>query len=198
MSVAAVIAAAALADNIVLAKMLGLCPFTGLSRRLDVAFGVGCATLAVLTLACAVAWLADFFLLAQVPALRPAVFIAVVAALVQFAEIVMRIQLPILHRALGVYLPLVATNCAVLGVMLLALAPDPFADPFAASPPPPAAFVRAVAFGFGGGAGFLLAVTALALIRERIAESLAPECMRGAPLAMLTAGFMALAFSALV
>ena len=194
MSVAAVIAAAALADNIVLAKMLGLCPFTGLSRRLDVAFGVGCATLAVLTLACAAAWLADFFLLNQAPALRPAVFIAVVAALVQFAEIVMRIQFPILHRALGVYLPLVATNCAVLGVMLLALAPDPFA----ASPPPPAAFVRAVAFGFGGGAGFLLAVTALALIRERIAESLAPECMRGAPLAMLTAGFMALAFSALV
>ena len=199
MSVAAVIAAAALADNIVLAKMLGLCPFTGLSRRLDVAFGVGCATLAVLTLACAVAWLADFFLLNQAPALRPAVFIAVVAALVQFAEIVMRIQFPILHRALGVYLPLVATNCAVLGVMLLALAPDPFADPFAAPDHnPAAAFVRAVAFGFGGGAGFLLAVTALALVRERIAESLAPECMRGAPLAMLTAGFMALAFSALV
>ena len=198
MSVAAVIAAAALADNIVLAKMLGLCPFTGLSRRLDVAFGVGCATLAVLTLACAVAWLADFFLLNQAPALRPAVFIAVVAALVQFAEIVMRIQFPILHRALGVYLPLVATNCAVLGVMLLALAPDPFADPFADPNQPAAAFVRAVAFGFGGGAGFLLAVTALALIRERIAESLAPECMRGAPLAMLTAGFMALAFSALV
>lgn len=193
MSVAAVIAAAALADNIVLAKMLGLCPFAGLSRRLDVAFGVGCATLAVLTFACAAAWLADYFLLADAPALRPAVFIAVVAALVQFAETVMRIKFPVLHRALGVYLPLVATNCAVLGVMLLALAPDPFAAPES----PAAQFIRAVAFGFGGGAGFLLAVVVFALVRERVAESQVPESMRGAPLAMLTAGFMALAFSAL-
>ena len=194
MSVAAVIAAAALADNIVLAKMLGLCPFAGLSRRLDVAFGVGCATWAVLTFACAVAWAADYFLLAAFPVLRPAVFIAVVAALVQFAELVMRIQFPLLHRALGVYLPLVATNCAVLGVMLLALTPDSFAAP----PPPAQQFLRAVAFGFGGGLGFLLAVTVFALARERIAEALVPAAMRGAPLAMLTAGFMALAFSALV
>lgn len=194
MSVAAVIVAAALADNIVLAKMLGLCPFAGLSRRLDVAFGVGCATLAVLTFACAVAWLADYFLLASAPVLRPAVFIAVVAALVQFAELVMRIKFPLLHRALGVYLPLVATNCAVLGVMLLALAPDNFAEPQS----PAADFIRAVAFGFGGGLGFLLAVSTFALVRERVAEAPVPECMRGAPLAMLTAGFMALGFSALV
>ena len=194
MSVAAVIAAAALADNIVLSKMLGLCPFAGLSRRLDVAFGVGCATLAVLTFACAVAWLADYFLLANAPALRPAVFIAVVAALVQFAELLMRMRFPVLHRALGVYLPLVATNCAVLGVMLLALAPDDFAPPQNAF----AEFINAVAFGFGGGLGFMLAVVVFALVRERVAEAPVPECMRGAPLAMLTAGFMALGFSALI
>ena len=193
MSAIAVIVAAALADNIVLAKMLGLCPFAGLSRRLDVAFGVGCATLAVLTLACAAAWLADYFLLDGIPALRPAVFIAVVAALVQFAELTTRIKFPVLHRALGVYLPLVATNCAVLGVMLLALAPDSFAPAQSA----PADFVRTVAFGFGGGLGFLLAVSVFALVRERVAEAPVPECMRGAPLAMLTAGFMALGFSAL-
>ena len=194
MSIAAVIVAAALADNIVLAKMLGLCPFAGLSRRLDVAFGVGCATLAVLTLASAAAWLADYFLLDGIPALRPAVFIAVVAALVQFAELTTRIKFPVLHRALGVYLPLVATNCAVLGVMLLALAPDAFAPAQSA----PADFARTVAFGFGGGLGFLLAVSVFALVRERVAEAPVPECMRGAPLAMLTAGLMALGFSALV
>lgn len=194
MSFAAVVAAAALADNIVLAKMLGLCPFAGLSRRVEVAVGVGCATWAVLVAACAVAWLADHFLLAGFPALRPAVFIAVVAALVQFAELVLRVRWPLLHRALGVYLPLVATNCAVLGVMLLALAPDDFAAPL----PPLQSFGRAVAFGLGGGLGFLLAVVGFALLRERVVEARVPPALRGAPLAMLTAGFMALAFSALV
>ena len=194
MSVAAVVVAAALADNIVLAKMLGLCPFTGLSRRLEVAFGVGCATWAVLTFACVVAWMLDRALLSELPALRPVVFIAVVASLVQLSEAVMRAKFPVMHRALGVYLPLVATNCAVLGVMLLALQPDNFA----LSGTNEASFPRAVATGFGGGLGFLLAIVVFALIRERVSESRAPAAMRGAPLSVLTAGWMSLAFSGLV
>ena len=185
MSAAAVIAAAALAENIVLAKMLGLCPFAGLSRRMDVAAGVGLATAAVLTVSSAAAWIVNHFLLSDFPAARPLVFIALAAAIVQAAEQLMRSRTPQMHRMLGVYLPLIATNCAVLAVMLLAVrdAPD--------------SFLHATARGFGGGIGFALAVVCLAAVRARLVESRAPPLMRGAPLTMITAGWMALAFSGL-
>lgn len=165
--------------------MLGLCPFTGLSRRLDVALGVGAATTLVLTVSAAAAWLLNHTLLAAAPAAQPLVFIGLAAFLVQVAEQVMRWKMPLLHRMLGIYLPLIATNCAVLAVILLAVreAPD--------------SLWEATCRGLGGGLGFMLAVLCLALVRERIVESQTPAAMRGAPLTMITAGWMALAFSGL-
>ena len=186
-NIAALIFAAAIAENIVLAKMLGLCPFAGLSRRLDVAVGVGMATCAVLTLASFVAYWADVLLLVDAPLLRPMVFIAVASAAVAAAELLMRLFAPLMHRALGLYLPLIATNCAVLGVMLLAAGANGESGNWLA----------ATARGFGGGLGFMLAVVVFALLRGRVVDSLVPPLMRGAPLAMITAGWMALAFSVL-
>ena len=182
---AAMVVTAALAENIVLAKMLGLCPFIGLSRRLDVAIGVGLATTAVLTLACAIAWGLNALLPAPLLVLRPLLFIAVVAVAVQSAEMALRLFLPLLHRTLGVFLPLIATNCAVLGIMLLLVQKGDVG------------FWHAVGGGLGGGLGFCLAVVSLALLRRRIVEAQVPNAFRGAPLAVISAGIMALAFSAL-
>lgn len=182
----ALVFAAAIAENIVLAKMLGLCPFAGLSRRLDVAIGVGAATSAVLTFASVAAYYANE-LIGGLLLLRPMVFIAIASGAVAAAELLMRLFAPVMHRALGLYLPLIATNCAVLGVMLLA----------AGGGDEDGGALSALAQGLGGGLGFMLAVVVFALLRERIVESIVPPSMRGAPLAMITAGWMALAFSAL-
>lgn len=181
----AVVIVAALVDNIVLAKMLGLCPFIGLSKRLDVAVGVGAATTVVLTVACALAWGLNILLPPAFIALRPLVFITVVAAAVQAVEMFMRLAMPLLHRTLGVFLPLIATNCAVLGIMLLITQQED------------AGFWRVLAGGLGGGIGFCLAVVAMALLRQRIVEMDVPAAFRGAPLAVISAGIMALAFSGL-
>jgi electron transport complex protein RnfA len=181
-ALAAAIAAAALADNIVLTRMLGLCPFSGLSKRLDLAFGIGLATTFVLTLAAAAAWTLDRALLGERAFLRPLVFIAVIAAIVQFVEIAMRRISPLLHRALGVYLPLIATNCAVLGIALLAVREE-------------GGLAAATARGLGGGLGFALAIVVFAALRARLNEAAIPRPFRGAAIAMITAGLMALAFS---
>lgn len=185
MEIGAILAAAALAENIVLAKMLGLCPFAGLSRRPGVAAGIGLATTLVLTASSAAAWVAARMLPEGFAAMQPLVFIALAAFFVQAAEHLMRLGAPRLHRMLGVYLPLIATNCAVLAVMLLAARGG--ADSWRA----------AALHGFGGGLGFMLAVLGLSFARGRVVESLAPAAFRGAPLTMLTAGWMALAFSGL-
>lgn len=181
----AVVLAAALADNILFAKMLGLCPFINLSKRVETAAGIGAATFVVLTVSCMAAWALNAALPDSWAALRPLLFIAVVACLVQVAEILTRLAAPLLHRRLGVFLPLIATNCAVLGVMLLAVRDD-------------AGFAAATARGVGGGAGFFLAVVCMALLRQRIVESEVPAAMRGAPLALVGAGLMALTFSGLL
>ena len=175
------IVTAALADNIVLSKMLGLCPFIGLSQRKEVAVGVGGATLVVLTAATAVAYAVNAWL--ELPALRPLVFIALAACMVQGAEIFCRLFSPLLYKALGLYFPLIATNCAVLGVMLLAVEKSPESA------------WHATALGFGGGLGFLLALICFAFLRENIITTKVPQLFRGAPLAMISAGWMALAFS---
>ncbi|MGI9307124.1 MAG: electron transport complex protein RnfA [Gammaproteobacteria bacterium] len=185
MSAAAIIAAAALAENIVLAKMLGLCPFAGLSRRLDIALGIGLATTFILTASSAAAWALNHFLLAEFSALQAPAFIALAAVFVQGAEHIMRLGAPRMHRMLGVYLPLITTNCAVLAVMLLAVRGN--SD----------SLQSAALQGFGGGLGFMLAVAGLALARGRVVESKTPALFRGAPLTMITAGWMALAFSGL-
>ncbi len=165
--------------------MLGLCPFIGLSRRLDVAVGVGLATTVVLTFSSAAAWLINDVLPSNFTAIQPLIFIALAAFFVQAAELFMRLYFIRMHRMLGVYLPLIATNCAVLAIMLLVVRNTDNT------------FTGAVAQGFGGGLGFMLAVLCLALVRERIIESKTPIIMRGAPLTMITAGWMALAFSGL-
>ena len=185
MSIFIAVAVAAVAENIVLAKMLGLCPFAGLSRRLDIAVGVGMATTVVLTIAAAAAWLINNTLLATWAAAQPLAFIAAAAIIVQAAEQLLKLRAPQMHRMLGVYLPLITTNCAVLAVMLTAVRQSPDS------------LSQAVSLGFGGGLGFMLAVACLALLRARIVESRAPAAFRGAPLTMITAGWMALAFSGL-
>lgn len=183
----AIIISAAVVDNIVLAKMLGLCPFISLSKRLSLAVGVGVVTTFILTAAVMMIYAVEVLIggVAGLQPLRPLVFIALIAVAVQAVEILMRVFLPLLHRSLGVFLPLVATNCAVLGVVLLALRDYP------------ASFASAAAFGLGGGLGFLLAIVCAAAINMRIVETQVPTLIRGAPLAMMSAGIMALAFAGL-
>ena len=153
---------------------------------MDVAAGVGLATAVVLVVASAAAWLVNRAFLEFHPVAQAPVFIAVAAIIVQTMELFMRWKMPQTHRILGLYLPLIATNCAVLAVMLLAVrgAPDSPAD--------------AIAIGLGGGIGFMLAVVCFAAVRERIVESATPALMRGAPLAMISAGWMAVAFSGML
>ena len=182
--IATLIVVAALADNIVLSKMLGLCPFIGTSKQPTIAAGVGVATMAVLTAAAAAAFAVDEWI--TIPAWRPLVFIALAAGMVQAAELFLKLFLPLLHRALGLYLPLIATNCAVLGIMLLA------------AQKPPESIWQAAGLGLGGGLGFFLALTSFALLRENIVTAKTPPLFRGAPLAMISAGWMALAFSPLI
>ena len=180
----AIIFSAAIAENVVLSKMLGLCPFISLSKRLSMAAGVGAATTMVLTSACALAWIFESTVPADLAVLRPLVFIAAVAIVVQLAQIIIQLYVPLLHRHLGIFLPLIATNCAVLGVMLTALGNA-------------TSWRKAIAFGFGGGVGFAIAVVCFALIRERLIDARVPATLRGAPLCMITAGIMSLAFSGL-
>ena len=181
----AIIATAAIVDNIVFSKMLGLCPFIGLSKQPSLAAGVGTATTIVLTLACMAAWIFSAITPDNWQILQPLAFIVIVACLVQIMELSCRLFFPLLHRHLGVFLPLIATNCAILGIMLLALR--------GATP----SFWQAAATGLGGGIGFFIAVFCLSLIRQRIVTARVPAAFRDAPLSMITAGWMALAFSAL-
>ena len=181
----AAVFAAAVADNMVLAKMLGLCPFMSLSRQVGVAAGVGFATTAALTLSALAAWPLFLLLPPQLLPLRPLALIVVVACVVQATEALCRLYAPLLHRRLGVFLPLIAANCAVLGALLLATQPA-------------TRLAEGLALAFGGGLGFALALLCFAFLRERIVTARVPPLLRGAPLAMITAGWMTLAFSAFV
>jgi electron transport complex protein RnfA len=174
---------AALVNNFVLAKFLGLCPFMGVSRRLDQAYGMALATGFVLTLSAALSWMVQHWLLAPlgIDHLRTLAFILVIAAVVQFTEIVMRRQAPLLYRVLGIFLPLITTNCAVLGVALLNVQSA-------------AGLFEAILLGFGAAIGFGLVLVLFAAMRERLELADVPESFRGTPIALLTAGLMALAF----
>jgi electron transport complex protein RnfA len=172
-----------LVNNFVLVKFLGLCPFFGVSKRLESAYGMALATGFVLTLSAALAWLVEHWILAplQLAHLRTLGFILVIAAVVQFTEIVMRRQSPVLYRVLGVFLPLITTNCAVLGVALLNVQAR-------------ATLFEAILAGFGAALGFGLVLVLFAAMRERIEAADVPESFRGAPIALINAGLMALAF----
>ncbi len=180
---ALILLGAVLVNNFVLAKFLGLCPFMGVSKRLDSAYGMALATGFVLTLSAALAWVVQHGLLAPLGLahLRTLSFILVIAAVVQFTESVLHARSPLLYRVLGIYLPLITTNCAVLGVALLNVQGE-------------RSFAEAVVFGFGAALGFGLVLVLFAAMRERLEAAPVPASFRGAPIGLVTAGLMALAF----
>lgn len=178
-----IVIAAALVNNFVLVQFLGLCPFLGASRRLEGAVGIGLATGFVLTLASALSYLVDRLLLMplELEYLEIVAFILVIGAAVQFTELVLRASAPMLHRMLGLYVPLIASNCAVLGVALLNSRRS-------------ASLAEAIFFGAGAALGFGLVLALLSGLRERLDESSVPAAFRGVPITLVTAGLMSLAF----
>ncbi|MCC5811885.1 MAG: electron transport complex subunit RsxA [Ectothiorhodospiraceae bacterium] len=172
-----------LVNNFVLVKFLGLCPFMGVSRKLETAIGMAMATTFVLTLSSVISYLVHAWLLVplELEYLRTIAFILVIAAVVQFTEMVVHKTSPLLHQVLGIFLPLITTNCAVLGVALLNVQEQN-------------SFVQSAFFGFGAAVGFSLVLILFAAMRERLAAADVPEPFQGAAIALVTAGLMALAF----
>jgi electron transport complex protein RnfA len=174
---------AVLVNNVVLVRILGLCPFLGVSKKLDTAIGMGAATTFVLTLGCGTSFLIEHYMLEPfgLGYLRTLAFIVVIAAIVQITELVVQKTSPVLHQVLGIYLPLITTNCAVLGIPLLSVALKH-------------RFLEALLFGFGSSVGFTLALVLFAGLRERIEGADVPVFFRGSAIALITAGLMSLAF----
>ncbi|MEH2921275.1 electron transport complex subunit RsxA [Samsonia erythrinae] len=172
-----------LVNNFVLVKFLGLCPFMGVSKKLETAIGMGLATTFVMTLGSIFSWLVNEFILVPLDILylRTMAFILVLAVVVQFSEMFVRKASPELYRLLGIFLPLITTNCAVLGVVLLNVNLSH-------------GFLQSTIYGFGGAAGFSLVMVFFAAIRERLAVSDIPAPFRGSSIALITAGLMSLAF----
>ncbi|HEX4854180.1 electron transport complex subunit RsxA [Arenimonas sp.] len=181
--IALLLVGAVFVNNFVLVKFLGLCPFMGVSRRMDAAYGMALATGFVLTLSSALAWVVHHWILLPLGLeyLRTLGFILVIAAVVQFTEIVMNRQSPRLYRVLGIYLPLITTNCAVLGVALLNV--QARHD-----------LLESVLYGFGASLGFGGVLVLFSAMRERLEAADVPASWRGAPIALATAGLMSLAF----
>jgi Na+-translocating ferredoxin:NAD+ oxidoreductase subunit A len=175
---------AILVNNILLLRFLGNCPFLGVSRRMDTATGMGLAVIFVLTLAGMITWLVYHYLLVPLSLeyLRTIAFILVIAALVQFVEMVVQKTAPPLYEALGIYLPLITTNCAVLGAALITI--DERYD-----------LITAIFFSFASACGFALALVLMAGIRERFALVAIPKPFEGTAIGLVTAGLIALAFS---
>lgn len=173
----------ALVNNVVLSQFLGLCPFLGVSKKVETAGGMGAAVIFVITIASAVTNLVYTFILVptKLEYLQTIVFILVIAALVQFVELFLKKSMPSLYEALGVYLPLITTNCAVLGVALNNVQSD-------------YNFVTSVVNGIGVSVGFTIAIVILAGIRERMEHNNIPESFKGMPITLVTAGLMAIAF----
>jgi len=170
-------------NNIVLSQFLGLCPFMGVSRKLETAMGMGLATTFVLTLSSISSFLVYEYLLEPfgLEYLRTISFILVIASIVGFTELVVHKTSPLLHNVLGIYLPLITTNCAVLGVALLNTQQSNN-------------FIESALYGFGSAIGFTLVLVLFAAMRERLATSDIPEAFQGNAIGMITAGLMALAF----
>jgi len=178
-----IILATVLVNNFVLVKFLGLCPLLGASTRFETALGMSLATTFVLTLAAGGSYLIDTYLLVplELEYLRLLSFILVIAGAVQFTEMVIRHSSPVLHQVLGLYLPLITTNCAVLGVALLNTRQG-------------GNFLQALAYGIGAGLGFCLVMILFAGLRERLAAADIPGPFRGPAIALVTAGLMSMAF----
>jgi electron transport complex protein RnfA len=178
-----ILIATILVNNFVLVRFLGLCPFMGVSRNLEAAAGMSLATAFVLTLSAAMSYLLHTYVLVplQLEYLQTISFILVIAASVQFTEIMVKRMSPVLHQVLGIYIPLIATNCAVLGVALLNVQESH-------------GFAESLLYGFGAAAGFALVLISFAAIRERLEVADIPTPFRGTAIALITAGIMSLAF----
>jgi len=180
---ALILVSTVLVNNFVLVKFLGLCPFLGVSRKLETAIGMSLATTFVLTLSSVCSYLANEYLLAplELEYLRTITFILVIAVVVQFTEMVVHKTSPLLYQVLGIFLPLITTNCAVLGVALLNTQEQH-------------GFLESAVYGFGAAVGFSMVMILFAAMRERIAVADVPEVFRGSAVALVTAGLMSLAF----
>lgn len=176
-----------LVNNFVLVKFLGLCPFMGVSKKMDTAIGMGFATTFVLTLASITSYLINTYLLVplELEYLRTIAFIVTIAAVVGFTELVVNKTSPVLHQSLGVFLPLITTNCAVLGVALLNVGASN-------------SFLQSAVYGFGAAIGFSFVLILFSGIRERIESADVPVIFQGVPIALITAGLMSMAFMGFV
>ena len=173
---------AILTNNFIFAQFLGICPFLGVSKKIDTAIGMGAAVTFVMGLASAFCYLINMVLASLgLEFMQTVAYILVIAGLVQFVEMFLKKSIPALYTALGVYLPLITTNCAVLGVALLNIQNN-------------YGFIESVVYGITGGLGFLLAIVLFAAVRESIQFAENPKCFDGFPIALVTAGLMALAF----
>ena len=184
-----------LVNNLVLAGFLGICPFLGVSRKVDMAFGMGCAVTFVITVSGVVTWMIVHWILMPVGTavlgspssldfLKYVAFIMVIASMVQLVEMYLKKFFPPLYTAFGVFLPLITTNCAILGACL-----------YIDMKPETQHLLAAAVYAFGGGLGFTLAITIMAGIREHIRFSNVPKCLQGAGITLLVAGILALAFT---
>ncbi len=175
---------AILVENFIFSKFYGCCPFLGVSEKPDTALGMGMAVTFVMTVSGAATWAVYTYLLVPfgLEYLKTVAFILVIAALVQFIEMFLRKFIPALYSALGIYLPLITTNCAVLSAALLAVQKE-------------YTFLQAVVFGFASALGFTLAITVFAGVRSRMQNADPPKAFRGFPLTLITAGLLAMAFS---
>ena len=183
MSLFTILFTAALVNNFVLSQFMGICPFLGVSKKVETAAGMGGAVLFVITIASLCTSLLYNYLLLpfELEYLNTIVFILVIAALVQFVEMVLKKMMPALYKSLGVYLPLITTNCAVLGVALLSVQNE-------------YNVLESVINGIGASVGFLIAIVLMAGIREKLEKSKIPEAFKGTPIVLITAGLMAIAF----
>ena len=183
MTIFTILFTAALVNNFVLSQFMGICPFLGVSKKVETAAGMGGAVVFVITIASLCTSILYNYLLvpAQLEYLNTIVFILVIAALVQFVEMVLKKMMPALYKSLGVYLPLITTNCAVLGVALLSVQNE-------------YGVLESVVNGIGASLGFLLAIVLMAGIREKLENSNIPEAFKGTPIVLITAGPMAIAF----
>ena len=177
-----ILIAALLSQNFILVKFYGICPFMGVSKKIDTALGMGVAVTFVMALASAACFLVNMLLVAlNISYMQTVAFILVIASIVQVVEMFLKKMVPALYKALGVFLPLITTNCAVLGVVLVNVQEG-------------YNFLFSVLNGAAGGLGFTLAIVLFASVRERVDKADCPECFKGYPLALIAAGLLALAF----
>jgi Na+-translocating ferredoxin:NAD+ oxidoreductase subunit A len=174
---------AILIDNFIFSQFLGCCPFLGCSTKVETATGMGLAVIFVMGLASAICWVVDTYILVPLGLafLETLAFILIIAALVQLVEMFLKKMVPSLYSALGIYLPLITTNCAVLGVVLLNVQNN-------------YNFLESVVYGVTGGVGFLLAITLFASVREKVAFAEYPKCFEGFPICLVSAALLALSF----